>query len=122
MKKNFGSKFIKFFQKIYIILALFPLLFIFSVIILIKGLDMALCLTAVQCNKGDPEYGQQKSDVCHSISYKVQTYRDVGRISLTSEKIGNDTNLNIICNLMLFLWILIIVKKISLIFFIEKSK
>ena len=53
---------------------------------------MALCLTAVQCNKGDPEYGQQKSDVCHSISYKVQTYRDVGRISLTSEKIGNDTN------------------------------
>ena len=54
MKKNFGSKFIKFFQKIYTILALFPLLFIFSVIILIKGLDMVFCLTAVQSNKGDP--------------------------------------------------------------------
>ena len=122
MKKNFGSKFIKFFQKIYTILSLFPLLFIFSVIILIKGLDMVFCLTAVQSNKDDPKYAQQKSDVSHCFSYKVQTYRNVGRISLTFEKIGNDTNLNIICNLMLFLWILIIVKKISLIFFIEKSK
>ena len=59
---------------------------------LIKELDMSLCLTDVECQKGDPEYGQQKSDVKHSISYKIQTTRDVGRISLTSEKMGDDTN------------------------------
>ena len=53
---------------------------------------MVFCLTAVQSNKGDPEYDQQKSDVSHCFSYKVQTYRNVGRISLTFEKIGNDTN------------------------------
>ena len=58
----------------------------------VKGIDMSLCLTAVECQEGDPEYGQQKSDVKHSISYKINTYRDVGKITLKTEKTGEETN------------------------------
>ena len=39
---------------------------------IIKELDMSLCLTGAECQEGDPNYGHQKSDVKHSISYKIK--------------------------------------------------
>ena len=59
---------------------------------LVKELDMSLCLTNALCQPGQPEYGQQKSDATHSISYKKNIVRDVGKIILKAENIGNDTN------------------------------
>ena len=53
---------------------------------------MSLCLTDALCQPGQPEYGQQKSDVTHNISYKKNVVRDVGKIILKAENIGNDTN------------------------------
>ena len=59
---------------------------------LVKELDMSLCLSDVLCQPGQPEYGQQKSDIKHSISYKTNVVREVGKIILKAENIGNETN------------------------------
>ena len=51
---------------------------------------MSLCLIDKECQEGDVNYGKQKSDVKHSISYKTNIIRQVCKISLTAENIGND--------------------------------
>ena len=63
-----------------------------SQVSLVKELDISLCLIDKECQEGDVNYGKQKSDVKHSISYKTNIIRQVGKISLTAENIGNDVN------------------------------
>ena len=59
---------------------------------LVKGLDMSLCLSDVVCQPGQPEYGLQKSDAQHGISYKTSVVREVGKITLTAQNLGTDAN------------------------------
>ena len=55
---------------------------------LVKGLDMTLCVVE-NCNgEKDPNFGRQKSDVKHNLSYKVNVIRDVGKISLAAKNVG----------------------------------
>ena len=58
---------------------------------LVKSLDMSLCIVE-GCQEGDANYGVQESDAKHSISYKINTVRKVGDISLTAENLGDETN------------------------------
>ena len=58
---------------------------------LVKEFNISLCLTENLCQEGDPNYGKQKTDLQHSISYKKNIVRDVGKISLNAENIGNET-------------------------------
>ena len=63
-----------------------------SQVSLIKELNMSLCLIDQECQEGDANFGKQISDVKYSISYKKNIVREVGKISLTAENIGNETN------------------------------
>ena len=58
---------------------------------LVKELNMDLCITNSQCQEGDQNYGKQISDLQYSISYKTNTYREVGKISLEAKNIGSET-------------------------------
>ena len=62
-----------------------------SQVSLVKELDMSLCLIDKDCQEGDINYGKQISDVKHSISYKTDIVRAIGRISLTAKNIGTDS-------------------------------
>ena len=59
---------------------------------LVKELDMSLCVVEKCQNEKDPNYGVQKSDVKHNLSYKINVSRDVGKIALSAENIGTETN------------------------------
>ena len=58
---------------------------------LVNQLNMSLCLGEILCQEGDPEFGLQKSDVTHSISFKKNIIREIGRLSLDATNIGNET-------------------------------
>jgi len=58
---------------------------------LVRELNMDLCITNNLCEEGDQNYGKQKSDLKHSISYKTNVYREVGKIKLEAKNIGNET-------------------------------
>ena len=58
---------------------------------IIFNVDISLCLSDAQCEKGDANYGEQKTDVDHSISYKKNIIREVGNIELIAKNIGTET-------------------------------
>ena len=57
--------------------------------ILVKNLNISLCLSDVQCQENDPNYGIERTDFTYKISY-TNEQRAIGRISLKGENIGTD--------------------------------
>ena len=58
---------------------------------IVKQIDIELCLSDVLCQEGDTDYGEQKTDVTHGISYIEKVYREVGKIVLKAQNIGTET-------------------------------
>jgi len=58
---------------------------------IVKQVDITLCLTNALCKEGDTNYGSQKTDVTHGISYIEHIVREVGKIELKAENIGTET-------------------------------
>ena len=54
-----------------------------------KGLNITLCLTNVECNEGDENYGRERTDASFKINFNSQQ-RAVGRITLKSVNIGTN--------------------------------
>ena len=65
---------------------------------IVKKVDISLCLSDVLCKEGDSNYGAQKTDVTHDISYKRNIVREVGKIELKAENIGTDTQPKYVLN------------------------
>ena len=57
--------------------------------ILVKNLNISLCLSDVQCQENDPNYGIERTDTSYKIAY-INEQRAIGRISLKAENIGTD--------------------------------
>ena len=56
---------------------------------LVKSLNITLCLSEAECHEGDPNFGRERTDASHKISYKNEQ-RAVGKIVLKTENIGTD--------------------------------
>lgn len=57
--------------------------------LLVKSLNLTLCLSDKECVKEEPEFGREIIEASHNVQYKI-TERKVGNIKLKSENIGTD--------------------------------
>ena len=55
----------------------------------LKSFNISLCLADVDCKEGDENYGIQKTNLQHKITFRTEQ-RAVGSISLKSENIGTE--------------------------------
>ena len=65
---------------------------------IVKKIDITLCLSNVLCQEGDTNYGEQKTDVTHGITYIENVVREVGKIELKAQNIGTETQPKYVLN------------------------